>query len=131
VSQLSEALSKRVETEGLRPFAKRLGIAHTTLDSLARNARTSAPEIETLQRIAAGLELPLWRVVEMAGINLELPQSDDDRVRRLVGMARRHPALQALVDHLIELAPNRPEFVDGMLGYLEYEAAKLDAIDRG
>lgn len=129
VMDLAEFLAAEVDKTSYRIVECKTGISRGSLENLIKRQNKRLPEIETLQKIAENYNLYLWQVVEMAGVSLNLPQSDDERTRRLASIAQKQRSMQLLVDRLLEVVPSHPEFVDGMLGYLEYELAKLGNVN--
>lgn len=69
---LTEAIKRAAERHGsLRAVALGANVSYTGLKNLRDNT-TAVPELATLQKLARFLQLPLWRVIEMAGFDLEL-----------------------------------------------------------
>src|SRR5579859_5746316 len=106
----------------LREGAEQLGMNKGTLESILKPNTT--PRLETLQELARALRLPLWRVVQMAGVNLDLPMSADERAARLASLAKEMPQYQKIVDHLLDLDPAD---TDGILMHLEGIALRRQA----
>ncbi|NJL32526.1 MAG: XRE family transcriptional regulator [Chloroflexaceae bacterium] len=77
---------------------------------------TKQPELDTLEHIAQALQAPLWRVIEMAGFDLQLPATPSSLSRRLQSLLEREPAYQHLAEHLLNL---HPDDLNGILTYLE------------
>lgn len=59
-----------------REAARRLGLSVSTLNDIL-NKPNKEPEHSTLRRIAEGLEMPLRRVFELAGVALEDTVEDE------------------------------------------------------
>jgi hypothetical protein len=74
------------------------------------------PELETLEKLSLAFGMPLWRIVEMTGFDLDLPKSDSERTRRLAALLDTNPEFRPIVDHMLRLQPG--DF-DGILVYLE------------
>ncbi len=123
-TELARLLAREVEREGLRALARKWDLASTTLDRLARGEHRNLPEIETLQKIAIGVGLPLFRIVEMSGVNLNLPQTADERARRLAAVAQTSAPMADLVDRLLQATADDTNFVDGVLSYVEFQIAR-------
>ena len=87
---LASFLTQELELTSSHKLAAKTGIAHTTIQRMAREDLKNLPEIETLQRLAKTFNLPLWRIMEMAGIDLDLPDDSTTEVRRIASLAAHH-----------------------------------------
>jgi transcriptional regulator with XRE-family HTH domain len=103
----------------LRDMELRSGLSKALLSNLI-NGKDVEPRLSTLEGISKAVELPMWRVLELAGVNLALPESASYEGERLATLASRSETLQKLLERL--------EHVDGsmlttVLNYLEAPAA--------
>jgi len=99
---LAAFLTRALERTSSRELATRTGISHTNIQRMARGDRKMLPEIETLQGIATAFELPLYRVMEMAGVDLGIPDdAAGAEVRRIAALGRQITAdLAQLIRHI-------------------------------
>lgn len=104
----------REEDWSYREAAGVLGVSKRVIEAIAKDQFN--PELDTLRKLAKALKLPLWRVVQMSGVDLDLPKSSGERTRRLTALAETMPQYQAIVDHLLAL---NPDDADGILMHLE------------
>lgn len=113
---LADFLAQEVDRTSYRAVEAKTGISRGSLDNLIRRENKKLPEIETLKKVSKGYGLPLWKVVEMAGVELDLPNSPSERSQRLADLVSRVPQFSLLVDHLLRVDPDN---ADGILVYLE------------
>ena len=116
---LADFLGRAVRDSSYRDLEARLGVSRGSLENIVRRQNKNLPTLETLQRISEGFDVPLWSVIQMAGVNLPLPASHDERIERIALLAANHPALFGVTAHLTAIAESRPDYVDGMLIGLE------------
>jgi len=72
---------------------------------MARGQLKNSPEIETLQRLARAFNLPLWRIMEMAGVDLELPDNFTTDMQRVISLAERQASFSDIVRKLATVSP--------------------------
>jgi transcriptional regulator with XRE-family HTH domain len=84
---LFDFLAQELKKTSSRELAAKIGVSHTTIRSMAQGELKALPEVETLIKIAKAFDLPLWRVIEMAGVDLGLPEEDSTDVRRIASLA--------------------------------------------
>lgn len=119
MSDLADFLAEKLESSSYRDLEAKTGVSKGALENIIKRQITRLPELETLQRIAAAYEKPLWEVVQMAGADLELPQTATERSQRLEMLVSQVPRLEQLVIRLQALRDTDPDFVDGMILGLE------------
>jgi len=99
---LQARIVQELRSSSLRDLAERIGMAPSAVRRIALGDLQSFPEIETLQRIAKALAIPVWLVIEMAGVDLELPTSPADSAAearvRSERDARWHRLFQTMLD---------------------------------
>lgn len=116
MSDLQELLKKQQQIAGgLRALARKVDVSHTAIKNVIEN-NDAIPELETLVKFARAFKLPLWRVVEMAGFDLELNQGSVSQAQRLASLMEVMPQYRPVVDYLLRL---NPDDIEGMLMYLE------------
>jgi transcriptional regulator with XRE-family HTH domain len=117
VPHLAVRLRKFIQDKGwtLRQAEEHFKISRSRLSDLM-NEKVDSPEVETLTNLAAGLELPLWQVIEDFGINLGLSQAPSDLARRLAGLVETSPEYAPLAPYLLTL---HPDDLNGLLAFLE------------
>jgi transcriptional regulator with XRE-family HTH domain len=119
LTELAERILAEVESGSYRDFEAKTGVSRGSLENLAKSTNKDYPTLETLDKLATYWRLPLWRVVEMAGINLGLA-GDYTIAQQISSLVDRLPAIGPLVQLLLRL---QPADLRGVVAYLE-------AIDR-
>lgn len=104
-------------------FAERAGIRKSSL-SYILNTPNMRPRIGTLERIAQALDVPITRLIEVAGIPVPPRRHDagDDAETeqvgtRLTAMVESVPELAGLLDHLTQLPQ---EDIQAVARYVEW-----------
>ncbi len=77
-TELARFLSSFMRAEGLtlRDMESRTGVSKSVFHGLI-SGKEIEPRLSSLVGIARGVDLPLWRVIELAGFDLGLPTSPD------------------------------------------------------
>lgn len=118
MSDLADFLAKRRKQSSYRKLQDFTGVSRSALEDIIK--RTGGlPEIATLQKLAAAYKKPLWEIAQMAGIDLELPKTPTERVQRLEVLVSQVPRFERTVLRLKKLYDTDPDYVDGMLIFLE------------
>lgn len=120
MSELSRKLAEELTTQTYRELEEKTHISHGTLEHLAKGRNEDFPKLETLDKLATYWKLPLWRVIEMAGVKLGYPQTMDELSVQLTSLAQRIPEIEPIVGYLLRLYP------DDLRGVMAY----LEALDR-
>jgi transcriptional regulator with XRE-family HTH domain len=120
MSELSDFLAREVGANGYRDVEAKTGVSRGSLENLVKQENTEFPKLETLEKLAIAYQLPLWRVIEMTGIDLGLSRGADELAQRLTSLADRLPEIQPIVSSLLKLHP------DDLRGVVAY----LDTLDR-
>lgn len=115
MSELSRKLIEELKTQSYRDLQGKTGVSRGAIEKLV-NEDTKFPELDTLDKLATYWKLPMWRVIEMAGIDLGLPRSIDETVQQLTSLAKRLPEIEPIVQYLLKLYP---EDLRGVVAYLE------------
>ena len=116
---LADFLTEKLKQSGYRGLSEATKVSRGSLENIIRRQNTELPKIETLTRIAITYGMELWEVLQMAGVNLGLPQNDSERAQRLAQLVARRPALDNLVKRLAEKIDTDSGYVDGMILALE------------
>lgn len=116
MSELSRRLQEELKTQSYRELADKTGVSHGTLEYLAKERNDDFPKLETLTKLADHWKLPMWRVIEMAGVDLGMPRSINETVQQLSSLAKRLPEIEPIVQYLLRLYP---EDLRGVVAYLE------------
>lgn len=98
---LAQLLRRELQTTSLHDLHTKTGIAPSLLRSLARGRAQQPPDIPTLQRLAKAFQLPLWCVLEMAGIELEQPFTQSAFACYVAEQIEEQPLLRQLYERLI------------------------------
>lgn len=116
MSELSRKLNEELTTKTYRDLEDKTGVSRGTLEHLAKERNEEFPKLETLDKLATYFKVPLWRMIEMAGIDLGLTRSVSDTIDQLNSLARRMPEIEPIVAYLLKLYP---EDLRGVVAYLE------------
>lgn len=116
---LADFLAAKLAQSNYRDMEALTKVSRGSLESLIKRQNTGLPEIETLVRIAKAYEKPLWEVMHLAGVDLELPKSATEAAQRLDALVAQVPELSSLVTRLKEEYDRRPDYVKGILIGLE------------
>lgn len=116
MSELSRRLAEELKTVSYRDLEARTGVSRGSLENIVREQNTDFPKLETLTKLADYWKLPLWRVIEMAGVDLGLPRAIDETVQQLSSLSKRLPEIEPIVQYLLKLYP---EDLRGVVAYLE------------
>lgn len=92
------------------------GMSRTALNNLI-NDPDAMPQLETIGKIAAALEVPPWFIAEKAGLDLKISDTPEQRAQRLIDLVKIRPALAPLVDQLVGLDP---EDLEMAVAYIEF-----------
>lgn len=115
-TDLCRKLLDELRTKSYRELESLTDVSRGALENIARGQNTDFPKLETLEKLATYWKLPLWRVIEMAGVNLGLQRSIDETVQQLSSLAKRLPEIEPIVQYLLKLYP---EDLRGVVAYLE------------
>jgi hypothetical protein len=116
MSQLSEEIKRRADQAGsLRALALEASVSYTGLKNLRDNP-DSIPELETLVKLSRAFKVPLWRLIEMSGFDLQFSQTTTVQAQRIADVMDAMPEYQPVVDHLLQLDAGD---LDAVLIYLE------------
>lgn len=115
-SELWRKLNEELRTKSYRELEAATGVSRGALENMARAQNTDYPKLETLEKLATYWSLPLWRVIEMAGVKLGLQRSIDETMQQLISVSKRLPEIEPIVHYLLKLYP---EDLRGVVAYLE------------
>lgn len=119
---LADYLADKVHQGSLRSVAEETGLSHNAINRIAQRKLKQLPELETLRAISSAYNLPLWKVIEMAGVDLELPATPHDEAVQLVLLLERMPNLRAIVKKIAGLSATRIKpILDMLTAYLKVE----------
>jgi transcriptional regulator with XRE-family HTH domain len=116
---LADFLAAKLAQSNYRDMEVLTGVSRGSLEALIKRQNTGLPEIETLTRIAQAYGKPLWEVMQLAGVNLQLPQTSTETAQRLDALAAQVPALSGIIKKLKDEYDKRPDYVKGVLIGLE------------
>lgn len=116
MSDLAEFLGRELKNSSYRDLEEKTKVSRGSLENIIGQQNTDFPKLETLNKLAKAYRLPLWRIIEMAGIELGLPGTPDDLARRLTSLGDRIPEIQPIVGFLLKL---HPDDMRGVVAYLE------------
>ena len=101
-NELTRRLAEAVDNSSFRQVATASGVSRKSIENIVYGIIIGHPELSTLSKFAEYLEVPVWRVQEMIGMDVELPSRDDD-AKRLSQMVTTRPDLAPLLPYLAEL----------------------------
>jgi transcriptional regulator with XRE-family HTH domain len=118
VAAHSPSLKSYMQEHGLslRDMEQRVGVSRSSLSNLI-NGKESEPRLTTLVEIARTIGLPLWRVIEMAGVDLGLPETPSYNAERLASIAGQQEEFHQLIVLLLAAEPGQ---IKSVLNYLEF-----------
>jgi hypothetical protein len=116
---LADFLAVKLAQSNYRDMETLTGVSRGSLEALIKRQNTGLPEIETLTRIANAYNKPLWEVMQLAGVNLQLPQTKTETAQRLDALSAQVPGLNGLIKKLKDEYDTRPDYVKGVLIGLE------------
>lgn len=73
---LAQFLDREVKQSSLRAVEAKTGVSKTAIRNIITGQTKETPEIETLRRISGGYNIPFWRVLQMADVDLGLTNPD-------------------------------------------------------
>jgi transcriptional regulator with XRE-family HTH domain len=104
------------------------GVSRGALRNILKN-KDAVPTIGTLRRLAIRFEMPLLRMVELAGFDLGTPDSlPKGRTARIIALDQAMPELHEALEHLVDRSPDE---MAGVLAYLEALKRRRDAAGLG
>lgn len=116
MTTLSDELKRRADAAGsVRALSMQTEVSYTGLKNLIDNP-DATPELETLVKFSRAFNLPLWRIVEMAGFDLGLGNGPATQAQRLTSLIEAMPQYRPVIDHLVGISPDD---LEGLLVYLE------------
>jgi transcriptional regulator with XRE-family HTH domain len=117
MSELSIYLKKQIRDRDWtwRVAEETTGVSKSALANIIDNPDVT-PSLETLVKLSRAFKLPLWRVVEMAGFDLELSRGDTPQAQRLASLMEAMPQYRPVVEYLMQIDSDD---LEGMLVYLE------------
>lgn len=117
MTDLADMVSREIRDKGwsLREAEEHMKVSRSALGNMI-NDKDIVPAMETLEKLATYFKLPLWRVIEMAGIDLGLPRTPSDLAQQLTSLAGRMPEIEPIVGFLLKLYPDD---LRGVVAYLE------------
>lgn len=116
-TDLARFLDGQRQKKGYRTLEEETGVPRSTLAKIVQGQLKGLPELETLIKLATTFELPLWRIIEMAGADVGMAQTPSAQSRRLAGLAQTYPEFMApIIDSLLRLDPSD---LRGVLAYLD------------
>jgi transcriptional regulator with XRE-family HTH domain len=121
---LADVLARELQTHSLRALEARTGVSHTAIARIAKGQLGGFPDIDTLQKLARALSLPLWRVLELAGVDLDLSTRNPHLVRQLESLITQSPRHREVFERL--LAASEVE-LSAVQAYLEVATARPPA----
>lgn len=116
---LADFLAAKLAQSNYRDLETLTGVSRGSLEAIIKRQNTGLPEIETLRRIAKGYKKPLWEIMGMAGVDLDLPKTATEAAQRLDALAAQVPGLNGVVQRLKDEYDRRPDFVKGIIVSLE------------
>jgi transcriptional regulator with XRE-family HTH domain len=132
LKQLQDALLRAITASGKSKasYARSHQIDNDLISRILNNKITQTPSFGNIEKLAFALQVPPWQIMIWLGIPLGLPDGEDARLAQLQTLAARQPNLRQLLDRLMAIAPDHPDYVDAALGYLEFAIAQGEAESR-
>src|SRR5579859_389667 len=120
-TQLAQFLAGQMHGRqwGVRDAAAFTHVSKSTIWNILRDQ--AVPTLDVLEKLAGAFDVPLWKMIEMAGVHLQLPATPSAQAQRLTALLEHEPAYQPLIDRLLALQ------VDDLAGVLAY----IEALEAG
>lgn len=99
---LQEFLNKELERSTLREIEAKTGVSHAGIQRIVKGYHKSVPDLETLTKIAKAYSIPLWRVLEMAGVHLDLETGYETDIRRLQSLVVKQEDYRQLLSYFLD-----------------------------
>lgn len=119
MQDLADFLAAKLAQSNYRDLEDETKVSRGSLESIIKRQNTRLPEIETLTRIARAYQKPLWEVMRMAGVDLDLPQNATEVARRLEALVKQVPELEHVMQRLLKRYDVNPDYVKGVVIGLE------------
>lgn len=125
MAQLADFLAHQMKIHdwSIQRLADEIGISKSGVVYIRDNP-DSLPSLETLVKISQRFQLPLWRVVEMLGLSLDLPENITPQ-QYAEALVKSSPQLGVIIDQLLRLDPGA---LEGVLAYLEGQRIARDRL---
>ncbi len=101
---LSEFVQEKIDESSLRVVEAKTGVARETLRQIAKKLGKGPPDIDTLEKLSAAYKVPMWRMIELAGKDLQLPNDVDAEIARITADV---PELRSSLHDMLRLPPDR------------------------
>jgi transcriptional regulator with XRE-family HTH domain len=121
MQSLADFLAEQLKFTSSRELAALTGVTHTTIQRMARAPLQNTPSIDTLQRLAKAFNLPMWHILEMAGVNLELPATFETDLQKVMSLAEKQASLGDIVR---QLAATNPKDLAAIRQFLAVQGTK-------
>jgi len=118
---LAQLLRRELQTKSLRDLHAKTGLSHSLLQRLAKDESEEIPELKTLQKLAKAFRLPLWCVLEMAGIELDQPCTQSAFAYYVAELIEDHPLHRQLYERLVDADDDE---LSELLDYVKTRAAR-------
>lgn len=117
MTELAELVAKHLRENhwSYRVAEEEMKVSRSAISNII-NGKDQPPRLETLDKLGLYFQLPLWRVIQMAGIELGLPGTPDELARQLTSLGDRIPEIQPIVGYLLKL---HPDDLRAVVAYLE------------
>lgn len=115
MTELAAYLQEEMERRNLKEqaFADEIGVSRTQLRNTLDGGE---PKLSTFWKYAEKLDIPLWRIIQMAGFELGLPNAPTDQAIRLASLAQQDSRIARALPILLAL---RAEDLTAALDQLE------------
>lgn len=125
---LAQFLTRELEGNSLRDLEAKTGISHTALKRIADRSLQGYPDLETLKKIAEAYGQPLWRVLEMAGLDLGLIARNRRLVTNVTSLIEHEPLFRQLFERMIDA---KTEEIEAVLIYFLFDSASAPLLAVG
>jgi transcriptional regulator with XRE-family HTH domain len=115
MSELSSFIKDEMARKNwtFRVAEEQIGISKTALSNIINE--NQKPEMDTLVKISGAFNIPLWRVVEMAGYDLGFAKNKTV-AERIASLIESVPEYEEGLNRLLRASPDQ---IEGMLAWLE------------
>lgn len=120
MSKLARYLRSRIDNGDITQveIERRSGIPDSTLSRII-SGEVDEPKASQIAQIAKALEMPFWRLMQIAGYTTSTPGDLSEEAQRLAVSLEAQPDLRALMDEASDLLPEDRDATRGYIADLQ------------
>lgn len=120
MSKLAVYLRGKIERKEITlvELERRSGIPDSTLSRIV-SGEVDEPKASQIAQLAHGLEMPFWKLMQIAGYTTEVPGNPSEDAQRIAATLEAQPDLRELMDEVAGLAPEDREATRAYIDVLQ------------